>query len=849
MGSRRAVRGTVIGAAIAGLVLAQTVATALTRAVPAYADSAPPAGTPATVSADPLPTVQINGVVWAQVIVGNTVYATGDFTSARPAGSAAGQNETPRTYLLAYNITTGALITSFNHTINAQGRAIAATPDGTRIFVGGEFTQVDGRTVNRMAEFNTATGALVSTFNPGFDSSVLAIAATNTTVYAGGAFSRASGNDRSRLAAFTVSSGALTGWNAGADADVDAVTLSPDGSRLIVGGHFAQLTGQSRYGLGGVDLVTGAVTPWTSAPVIRDAGKNSAITTLTTDGTKIYGGGYVFGTGGNFEGRFAIDQTGNVIFLDDCHGDTYSVAPVGGVLYSVGHSHMCSNINGFPEVTPRVAHRALADTTVATQTVKTNTQNGYANFAGQPAPTQLDWYPNLQAGTFTGQTQAAWSVVGNSTYISLGGEFPKVNATQQQGLVRFAVAAIAPNRVGPVASSAITPSATVVANTVRLTWGTTYDIDNAVLTYGVYRDGGANPIGTTSADTRFWTVPSPTQTFTDTSPPNGTHTYVIKAKDPFGNPTVSAASNPVTIAGANNPPTANFTSSCTNLVCSFNGSSSGDSDGTVVGYAWTFGDGGTATGATPQHTYAAGGSYPVTLTVTDNGGATGQRTITVTATAAGTGIFANDTFNRTVSNGLGTANAGGPWTPATSANLSVTPGTATFRLPSAAAATTASLTSTTSADPDITATFSLSAVSTGSGAYVSAEGRRIDSTHVYRGNVKLLSTGSVQVTITKLDGSATDITLASAVTVPGTYSAGQAWKLELNIRPNGASTSIALTAWPATAAEPTSPQATATDSSTTLSAAGGVGIRTYLSGSATAGLAVSVNAFAARSNA
>ena len=35
--------------------------------------------------------------------------------------------------------------------------------------------------------------------------------------------------------------------------------------------------------------------------------------------------------------------------------------------------------------------------------------------------------PPLATGTFTGQDQAAWSVTGNANYISLGGEFPKVN--------------------------------------------------------------------------------------------------------------------------------------------------------------------------------------------------------------------------------------------------------------------------------------------------------------------------------------------------------------------------------------------------------------------------------------
>ena len=61
----------------------------------------------------------------------------------------------------------------------------------------------------------------------------------------------------------------------------------------------------------------------------------------------------------------------------------------------------------------------------------------------------------------------------------------------------------------------------------------------------------------------------------------------------------------------NQAPTAAFTSSCTNATCSFDGSGSTDSDGSVASYAWKFGDGSTGTGATPSHTYAAAGTYTV----------------------------------------------------------------------------------------------------------------------------------------------------------------------------------------------------------------------------------------------
>ena len=72
---------------------------------------------------------------------------------------------------------------------------------------------------------------------------------------------------------------------------------------------------------------------------------------------------------------------------------------------------------------------------------------------------------------------------------------------------------------------------------------------------------------------------------------------------------------------ANSPPTASFTQSCADLTCGFNGSSSSDADGSIVTYAWNFGDGSAASGATASHTYSAGGTYMVTLTVTDDDGA------------------------------------------------------------------------------------------------------------------------------------------------------------------------------------------------------------------------------------
>jgi len=82
---------------------------------------------------------------------------------------------------------------------------------------------------------------------------------------------------------------------------------------------------------------------------------------------------------------------------------------------------------------------------------------------------------------------------------------------------------------------------------------------------------------------------------------------------------------------ANQPPVANFAFSVNGLQVNFVDTST-DADGTIVIRSWNFGDGGTATISNPAHAYAQNGTYNVTLTVTDNGGATNTKTQQVTTT-------------------------------------------------------------------------------------------------------------------------------------------------------------------------------------------------------------------------
>jgi len=522
----------------------------------AVADTAPPSSSlPKTVAADSLPTAQINGVVWSQVIVGNIVVVGGEFTRARPAGASAGTNEVTRNNLMAYNLSTGVM-TSFNPNLNGTVRAITASSDGSRIYVGGAFTKVGTQSRSRLAAFDTATGALLSTWQPTANATVRALGAFGGVVYAGGSFTSASGEARQKIAAFDGATGRLGTWKGTVpDGAVNALTVSPNGDRVVIGGSFTSYNGGTTpgYGMAATNSSTGASLTWNIGKLIKNAGPNGAILSLTSDADGVYGTGYDYGAGAMFEGTFRASwSNGNTVWIEDCHGDTYSAVPVGDVVYTTAHAHFCGNIGGFGETTPRSYHRTLVFTKASTGTITRNVTGGsYYNFEGQPRPSLLTFYPDINTGTYTGQGQGPWNLAANAQYVLYGGEFNIVNNKRQQGLARFAVADIAPNKERPrVSGTSFLPTLTTPsANTVSVTWKSNYDRDNEQLTYHVLRNGVV--VGSTTGLSTDWNRPD--ITWTDTGLAGGTsYSYKIRAIDPFGN-TVTGAAVMVTTTGPTVP--------------------------------------------------------------------------------------------------------------------------------------------------------------------------------------------------------------------------------------------------------------------------------------------------------
>ena len=518
-----------------------------------------------TYTAAPLPTVQIDVVAWGQLVVGDVVYVVGNFNNARPAGARAGQQEVPRSNILAYDLNTGKLIEDFAPALNGAGRSLALSEDGKTLYVAGEFDKVDNEWHSRLAAFDISHGhgTLISSFQPVFSTTVKDIAVAGDTLYVGGYFTTVNKQKRSRLAALKASTGELLDWTASAEgpnAQVYAIEVSPDHSKVVIGGSFSTVNGSSKpgYGMALLSASTGEVLPMPVNDTVRTAGEKAAIFDIAVDEDGFYGTAYS-AVGrldeANLEGSFKADWNGNLIWLEPCHGDTYGIAPTKDTVYTVGHAHSCETIYGFPnmpEVRKDGQHplyvRAMAFTNSPDITIRhQGVADGYQDWStsGLKSPTIIGWYPDLEAGKFTKTSQAAYKVDVTDSYVLMVGEFIEADGKVQQGIVRY------PKRAGqptlPPEGKAETLGAKAEVTTsgsVRVGFNATWDRDDPTLTYSLYRDNETTPVATEKISDTRWALND--HSLEDTTCSAGEHTYRLVVSDPSGN-TITAQMPSVTV--------------------------------------------------------------------------------------------------------------------------------------------------------------------------------------------------------------------------------------------------------------------------------------------------------------
>ncbi len=223
-----------------------------------------------------------------------------------------------------------------------------------------------------------------------------------------------------------------------------------------------------------------------------------------------------------------------------------------------------------------------------------------------PATLAIDYTVEVEPGTTVAFTITAFDVNGNESAISAP--------------YSFDVPLVKSNLL-PTASLTLSTTSGTAPLVVNVSGVGSTDSDGTIVSYAWDFGDGASA----STSTASHTYKSP-----------GVYPVTLTVTDNDGG--VAKALATVTVSAANVQPTASLTLSTTSgtapLVVNFSATGSTDPDGSIVSYAWDFGDKGSASTSTASHTYTTAGVYPVTLTVTDNDGGIAKANSTVTVSAA-----------------------------------------------------------------------------------------------------------------------------------------------------------------------------------------------------------------------
>ncbi|MFV0458922.1 MAG: PKD domain-containing protein [Actinomycetales bacterium] len=210
-----------------------------------------------------------NGEIWDIEVVGDRVYVAGSFTSIR--NTVGDTSVVTQPMLAAWNHTTGQLDMSFRPVFDGSVRTVEASPDGSRLYVGGTFRSINGVSKKKLAQIDPTTGAPIAGFKANGNAQVNQIAVSDTAVYAGGRFTAINGTPMVGLAAVDPTTGAVDtgfdnqlsgGLGTGGTLTVQGLKLTPDNSTLIVAHTGRRVADQDRTGVAMIDTASKQLLPW-----------------------------------------------------------------------------------------------------------------------------------------------------------------------------------------------------------------------------------------------------------------------------------------------------------------------------------------------------------------------------------------------------------------------------------------------------------------------------------------------------------------------------------------------------------------------------------------------------------
>lgn len=305
--------------------------------------------------------------VYSFAQVGNTMVAGGKFDHVRQTKDGAA---IPRSNVFAFDATTGA-ITSFAPAVDGEVDALWPGPDGTSVFIGGKFNNVNGVISRKIARLNLSNGQAVSGFKvPFIDGPVNDFAISGGRLFVGGQFDKVNAIPHSGLAALNPATGALdsymnvqlTGhhnWNGAATGfsrvGVYKFDITANGQRMVAVGNFKLGNGGDHDQVVMIDLGS---TSATIAPWQTNHFKNPCASTAFDSWVRDVG----FGPDGSY---FAVATTGapagdlcdsvsrwesangadlHPTWVNYTGGDSlWSIAVTGAAIYIGGHERWSNN--------------------------------------------------------------------------------------------------------------------------------------------------------------------------------------------------------------------------------------------------------------------------------------------------------------------------------------------------------------------------------------------------------------------------------------------------------------------------------------------------------------------------
>jgi PKD repeat protein len=270
-----------------------------------------------------------------------------------------------------------------------------------------------------------------------------------------------------------------------------------------------------------------------------------------------------------------------------------------------------------PNVAPTASFTTSATSGLAPLVVSFNAAS---SMDGDGTITNYAW--DFGDGT-TASGPSSTHLVQTHTYSAVGIYTAQLTVTDNYGAtgtLSVLISSIGLNQA-PVAVVSANPISGTAPLNVAFMGGASSDADGNIVSYAWDFGDGGSAFGITPS--HIYTSPgsyNATLTVTDNQGATGIATVAIAVAAPNVSPFASFAATP--------------NSGLAPLLVSVNAAASSDPDGSIVSYAWNFGDGNTATGVTASNTYASFGNYLITLTVTDNNGATATATQTVSAQSA-----------------------------------------------------------------------------------------------------------------------------------------------------------------------------------------------------------------------